>query len=64
VVLSEYSSPAVKKAASRLAKTARSAMRDDSDYISAVTASTGDRRRVRLRFEQAQVMTRSVLGDK
>lgn len=64
VVLSEYSSPAVKKAASRLAKTARSAMRDDSDYVSAVTASTGDRRRVRLRFGHAQVMTRSVLGGK
>jgi hypothetical protein len=63
VVLSRYDKSRVQKRGSRLAKAARKAMAGDPDYISSITASTGDRRRVRLRFEEAENLARGAIGD-
>jgi hypothetical protein len=53
VVLSQHDEADVADAADEIRDSAREAMTNDVDYVSAITASTGDRRRVRLRFARA-----------
>jgi hypothetical protein len=63
VVLSRYDESSVADHADSLREAARDAMTEDDAYISAVTASTGDRRRVRLRFARADELVKAAQID-
>jgi hypothetical protein len=62
VVMSRYAEAEIDDAAEDIRDRARDAMTSDVEYISAITASTGDRRRVRLRFDRAAQLVESALG--
>lgn len=61
VVLSKHGREEITEAAAEISDLARVAMTDDADYIAAVSASTGDRRRVRLRFERAAELVEGII---
>jgi hypothetical protein len=62
VVLSTQDEDDIAEFAEEIRDRAREAMTVDADYISAITASTGDRRRVRLRFARAAELVEDTLG--
>jgi hypothetical protein len=61
VVLSRHDSTDVAHAADAIRDGARNAMAEDGEYIAAITASTGDRRRVRTRFARAAELVEDAL---
>ena len=61
VVLARHDEGDIADAAEEIRDSARAAMAEDTDYVSAITASTGDRRRVRLRFARAAELVEGAL---
>jgi hypothetical protein len=61
VVLSRQDETRIVRAAADIRENAREAMAQDGEYIAAITASTGDRRRVRMRFTRATELVEDAL---
>lgn len=62
VVLSRHDEQRIIEHADELRAAARTLMTDDSRFIEAISQGTGDPRRVRDRFEQAEEVAKEVLG--